>query len=375
MNNFIPVNKPLLKGNEKKYLNECIDTGWISSEGKFVKEFEKKFAKQMNRKYAVSVTNGTAALELVISRLNLKPGDEVILPSFTIISCITQIIRCGAVPVLVDCDLKTWNTPKSKIEEKISSKTKAIMIVHIYGLPVDVDPIIEICNKRSITLIEDASEMHGQFYKDRPCGSFGLASTFSFYPNKHITTGEGGMILTDDQNFYNSLCHYKNLCFGKELRYEHDDLGWNMRFTNLQAAVGLAQLEKLSEFIIKKREIGNFYNSLLKDSKLFDLPPNKTDYADSIYWIYGLLIKKDYEINIIDIINLLSSKGIGSRQFFCPMHKQPILKKLGFFNNEKYPNSDYLYKKGFYIPSGLGITNSEQEIVATTLIEIEKEFI
>ncbi len=375
MKNFIPVNKPLLEGNEKKYLNECIDTGWISSEGNFVREFENKFAKKMNRKFAVTVTNGTAALELVIERLELQPGDEVIVPTFTIISCITQILRRGAKPVLVDCHLDTWNTSIKNIEKKINKKTKAIMVVHIYGLPVDMDPIINICKKNSIILIEDSAEMHGQTYKGSPCGSFGFASTFSFYPNKHITTGEGGMILTDDENFYKSLCHYKNLCFGGELRYEHNDLGWNMRFTNLQAAVGLAQLEKLDEFVIKKRAIGQKYNSLLEDSRIFDLPPKETSYAKSIYWVYGLLIKKDFNINPLDIIKMLLKKGIGSRQFFCPMHQQPILKKMNLYNNEKYPISEYLYKKGLYIPSGLGINFSEQEQVVDALFEIEKEII
>ena len=204
---FIPVNEPLLNGNEKKYLDQCIDTGWISSEGPFVKRFEKEFASRMGRKYGIAVTNGSSAIDVAVDALGIGPDDEVILPTFTIISCILQIMRSGAKPVLVDSDPITWNMDVSKIEEKVTSKTKAIMVVHIYGLPVDMDPVLEICKKYKLKLIEDSAEMHGQKYLNKPCGSFGDLSTFSFYSNKNITTGEGGMIVTNNKK-YDQLSRY-----------------------------------------------------------------------------------------------------------------------------------------------------------------------
>ena len=197
---FIPVNEPLLNGNEKKYLCECIDTGWISSEGPFVKEFEQKMSASVNRKYGIAVSNGTAALEVACQALGITQGDEVIMPTFTIISCAMAVTKLGAIPVLVDSDIDNWNMKVDEIEKKITSKTKAIMMVHIYGLPVMVDKVLELAKKYNLKVIEDAAEMHGQTYNGKPCGSFGDISTFSFYPNKHVTTGEGGMVVTDDEN-------------------------------------------------------------------------------------------------------------------------------------------------------------------------------
>jgi len=211
MNNFIPVNEPLIDGNEKKYLKECIETGWISSEGPFVNKFEEKFAKRMGRKHGVAVSNGTAAIDVAVESIGIKKGDEVIISTFTIISCILQIVRIGAKPVLVDIDPLTWNMDINQIKSKINSRTKAIMAVHIYGLPVDLDPLIEICKKFKLKLIEDAAELIGQKYKGKPCGSFGDISTVSFYSNKHITTGEGGMVLTDNLNLARKCRELRNL--------------------------------------------------------------------------------------------------------------------------------------------------------------------
>jgi len=213
MENFVPVNEPLLDGNERRYLLQCIETGWISSEGPFVREFENAFAARVQRKHGIAVCNGTAALDAAIEALGIGPGDEVILPAFTIISCIGQIVRCGAIPVLVDSDPVTWNMDASQIEAKITPRTKAIMIVHIFGLPVDVDPILDIARRYKLKVLEDAAQMHGQTYKGRPCGSFGDVSTFSFYPNKHVTTGEGGMIVTNDDQLAEDCRSLRNLCF------------------------------------------------------------------------------------------------------------------------------------------------------------------
>jgi perosamine synthetase len=363
---MIPVNEPLLNGNEKKYLNECIDTGWISSEGPFVKKFEEEFALKTQRKHGVAVCNGTAALEIAIESLGITEGDEVIMPAFTIISCASAIIKSGAIPVLVDSDLETWNMDVSQIESKITSKTKAIMVVHIYGLTVDMDSVLAIAKKHSLKIIEDAAEAHGQTYKGKPCGSFGDVSVFSFYPNKLITTGEGGMVLTDDDSIADHLRSLRNLCFTVQKRFVHEELGWNMRMTNLQAAIGLAQLERWDESIARKREIGKLYTVLLKDEKGLSLPISKTDYSDNIYWVFGFLLKD--ENNSAELVmKKLGEKGIGTRPFFYPMHLQPVLKRMGLFENEVYPNAEKMYHYGLYLPSGLALTNEQIHEVVKSL--------
>jgi perosamine synthetase len=353
MKNFIPVNEPLLDGNEKKYLIECINSGWISSDGPFVKRFEKEFASRMGRKYGIAVTNGTSAIDAAIESLQIKKGDEVILPAFTIISCVLQIVRSGAIPVLVDVDPLTWNMDISQIEDKITKKTKAIMVVHIYGLPVDMDPVIHICKKHRLKLIEDFAEQIGQTYKNKLCGSFGDISTVSFYPNKHITTGEGGMILTDDDKLAEKCRELRNLCFQTKKRFIHDKLGWNLRMTNLQAAVGIAQLERLDRFIKKKHWIGEKYNELLENTAGIQLPVKSTNYAKNIYWVYGVVLKDTIKKSAAEFIVELIKNGIGARPFFFPLNKQPILRKMNLFKNQVFPVSAKLYQRGFYLPSGL----------------------
>lgn len=363
--NFIPVNEPLLNGNEKKYLCECIDTGWISSEGPFVKEFEQKMSATVGRKYGIAVSNGTAALEVAVQALGIGEEDEVIMPAFTIISCAMAVTKLGAVPVLVDSDLQTWNMKVEEIEAKITSKTKAIMIVHLYGLPVKVDAILALAEKYDLKVIEDSAEMHGQTYNGKPCGSFGDISTFSFYPNKHITTGEGGMVVTDDEELAERCRMLRNLCFRKDVRYVHDEISDNYRFTNLQAAVGLAQLERLDEFVGRKRAMGKYYTEALRDIGGLILPIEKTDYADNIYWVYGIVLDRQIQVDNKEIQKLLAEEGIGSRTFFWCMHEQPIYQKQGLFQNEIYLNAEYLARKGFYIPSGLALTEEQMERVVT----------
>jgi perosamine synthetase len=365
MNDYIPVNEPLLNGNEKKYLNECIDTGWISSEGPFIKRFEEGIATRVGRKYAVAVSNGTVAIDAAITALGIGRDDEVIMPAFTIISCITQIIRLGAKPVLVDSDPLTWNMDVSQIESRITFKTKAIMIVHIYGLPVDVDPVLALAKKYNLKILEDAAEMHGQTYKGRPCGSFGDISTFSFYPNKHITTGEGGMIVTDDETLYKKCQSLRNLCFQPQKRFVHEELGWNMRMTNLQAALGVAQLERLDEFVSRKRLLGRLYTELFSDlQKYVELPLVKTEYAENIYWVYGMVLKDQIPFGADEVMKKLADLGIGTSPFFYPMHKQPVLQRMGLFESENYPVAERLGERGFYIPSGLALSEDQIKTVA-----------
>jgi perosamine synthetase len=356
---MIPVNQPLLESNEKKYLLECIETGWISSEGPFVKCFEDEFAKTVGRKHAVAVANGTAALDIAVDVLNIGCGDEVILPTFTIISCIHQIVRSGALPVLVDSDPITWNMDINQVEAKITPRTKAIMAVHIYGLPVDMEPLFALAKKYGLKIIEDAAQAIGQTYNGQPCGSFGDISTFSFYPNKHITTGEGGMVVTDDDNLAEQARSLRNLCFQPAKRFVHDRLGWNYRMTNMQAALGLAQLEQLDAFVVRKREMGRYYNEMLVGLSRAQLPLASTSYADNIYWVFGLVLGNSQDFMVADVMKSLSVQGIGTRPFFYPLHLQPVFIKMGLFAGESYPVAEKLGNYGFYIPSGLALETEQ----------------
>ncbi len=367
MADFIPVNEPLLDGNEKKYLIECIETGWISSEGPFVKMFEERFAERVDRKYGIAVANGSVALDAAVVALGLGPGDEVIMPTFTIISCAAAIVRAGAKPVLVDCDPLTWNMVPEQVAEKITPKTKAIMVVHIFGLPVDMEPVLDLAERHGLFIIEDAAEMHGQTYKGRPCGSFGQISTFSFYPNKHVTTGEGGMIVTDDPALAEKCRLLRNLCFKPEQRFVHDELGWNFRMTNLQAALGVAQLERLDEFVRIKRAMGTTYMKLLCDVPGLQLPVKSMSYADNIYWVFGLVLSDEVPFDAKEAMARLNKAGVGTRPFFWPMHEQPVFRKMRLFTDESYPVAERIGRRGFYVPSGMGLTCTQIDRVANAL--------
>ena len=364
---MIFVNTPLLSGNEEEYLVNCIKTGWISSEGPYIKMFEEKFAAYTNRKHGVAVSNGSAALDIAIKALNIGAGDEVIAPAFTIISPVQSIVTAGATPVLVDSEPDTWNIDVTKIEARITEKTKAILVVHIYGLPVDMDPVLEICKKHGLFLIEDAAEMHGQTYKGKVCGSFGDISIFSFYPNKHITTGEGGMIMTDSENLDQRCRKLRNLAFEPQgRRFVHEELGWNYRMTNMQAALGVAQLEQIDKHIEIKRRIGLKYHDALENRlRGFQLPLRKTNYASNIYWVFGLVADTEQLAN--DTVKMLKSKGVDTRPFFWSMHEQPVFQKMGLFKGEHYPVAEKLARNGFYVPSGLGLKDSEIEEVINSI--------
>lgn len=358
---FIPVNEPLLNGNEEKYLVECIRTGWISSEGPFIAKFEEQFSARMGRRFGVAVSNGSVALDAAVVALGIGPGDEVIMPSFTIISCAAAVVRAGAVPVVVDCDPVTWNMDTAQVEARITQRTKAIMVVHIFGLPTDMDPILALAAKHGLKIIEDAAEMHGQTYKGKPCGSFGDISTFSFYPNKHITTGEGGMILTDDPELAQRCRSLRNLCFKPEQRFVHDELGWNLRMTNLQAALGVAQLERLDEFVQIKRRMGAGYTQLLAGVPGIQLPLAETQFAKNIYWVYALVLDDAVPFDAKEAMQRLNKLGVGTRPFFWPMHEQPVLRAMGLFTDERHPVAERIARRGFYIPSGMALTEGQMQ--------------
>jgi len=370
---MIPVNTPLLAGNERKYLLECLDTGWISSEGPFIKQFEERFAARVGREFGVAVSNGSVALDAAVVALGIGAGDEVILPSFTIISCAAAIVRAGAVPVVVDSDPVTWNMDVAQVEARITPRTKAIMVVHIYGLPVDMDPLLALAKKHGLKVIEDAAEMHGQTYKGRPCGSFGDISTFSFYPNKHITTGEGGMIVMNDPELARRCQNLRNLCFKPEQRFVHDELGWNMRMTNLQAALGVAQLEQLDGFVQRKRAMGARYTAALQGTPGVQLPLASTAAADNIYWVFALVLDDNVPVDAKGMMKKLGDRGIGTRPFFWPMHEQPVFHKMGLFAGESHPVAERIARRGFYIPSGLGLSDADIDTCALTVKEVLHE--
>jgi perosamine synthetase len=368
--NPIPVNNICIDGHEKQYLQDCIDSGWISSEGPFVEKFETQFAARVNRKYGIAVSSGSAALDIAVSALKIGPGDEVILPTFTIISCAAAIVRSGAVPVLVDCDPQTWNMDVGQIEAKITPRTKAIMAVHIYGLPVNLDSLLAMVDKYGLLLIEDAAEMHGQTYNESPCGSFGDVSIFSFYANKHITTGEGGMLLTDDLQTAERCRSLRNLCFEAHQRFVHYELGWSYRMTNLQAALGVAQLERLDRFVTRRRQIGSRYSELLADPAGLQLPLAETSYAKNLYWVFGVVLQKSIELDARQFMDRLAERNIGTRPFFWPMHEQPVFRSMNLFENESYPVAENIARRGFYLPGGSGLTDAQLEQVTQATIDI-----
>jgi perosamine synthetase len=354
----IPVNEPVLGTSELAYVREAVETGWISSDGRFVGEFERAFAAFCGRRHGVAVCNGSAALEVATAAVNLQPGDEVILPTFTIIACAAAIIERGAIPVLVDSEPDTWNMDTHQIADRITPRTRAIMPVHIYGHPVDMDPLLELAGAHHLMVIEDAAEVHGAEYRGRRCGSLGDVSTFSFYANKIITTGEGGMLVTDDDALAERCRLHRNLCFQGPRRFVHQELGRNFRMTNLQAAVGVAQMERIEQSIAKKRWIGQSYTEHLQGIPGLLLPIERP-WAKHVYWVYGLVLDDTVPFDATEFARRLAARGVQTRPFFWPMHEQPVFRQMGLFLNERYPVAERLARRGLYLPSGMALTESQ----------------
>jgi perosamine synthetase len=370
----IPVNSPLLDGDESRYLQECIATGWLSSEGGFVERFERECAARVGRTHGVAVSSGTAALEIAVAALGLGPGDEVIVPTFTIISCAAAILRAGATPIFVDSDARTWNMDVDQIKPLLNRRTRAIMAVHTYGLPVEMEPVLTLARDHGLHVIEDAAEAHGLQYRGKPCGSFGDISTFSFYANKLVTTGEGGMVMTDDPAIAERCRSLRNLCFGSGRRFVHEELGWNYRMSNLQAAVGVAQLEQFDRFIQIKRAMGQRYSDRLGKLAAITRQPAHTEHAENIYWVYGIALEDDVLFDAAEAMRRLAQRGIGTRPFFWPMHEQPVLKKLGLADGKARPVSERLARRGFYLPSGLGLSQAEIDTVCDEVCALLADF-
>ena len=371
MNKIIPVSEPLFSKAEEEYALDCIRTGWLSSEGKYVKEFEQKCAKYCSMKEGIAVSSGTAALQVALACLPLNKRDEVIMPSFTIISCAISIIEAGAVPVLVDCDPETWTMDVKEVEKRISPRTKAIMAVHIYGHSVDMDPILALAKKHKLFVIEDAAEAHGAEYKGRKCGGMSDISILSFYANKLVTTGEGGMVLTNNPDFAEKARSLRNLCFRSDRRFIHTEIGHNFRMSNIQAAIGVAQLERLDQFVDRKREMAHKYNEMLKELPL-QLPVEK-EWAKNIYWMYAVVLDDSVKSDVKQITKLLMEKGIQTRPFFVGMHEQPVFHKMELFLGEEYPVCERISRQGFYLPSGQAITDEQINTVCEVMHKIFRQ--
>ena len=369
---MIPVCKPLLGPKEKRYIQDCLQTNWISSSGKYIQTFEEAFSHYCGQKYGITTTNGTAALHLALVALKIRPGDEVIMPSFTIASTAFAVIYCGAKPVFVDSQPDTWNMDVAKIEEKITKKTKVIMPVHIYGHPCDMDPIMHLARKYHLFVVEDAAEAHGAEYNGRKVGSFGDLSCFSFYGNKIITSGEGGIVLTNNQKMAQRCRYLKNLCFQEPKRFWHNDLGFNYRMTNLQAALALAQFERIEELVERRRRNAQLYGELLSDVSGLTLPVEKNG-VKNVFWMLGVVVEKSFGLARDQLRKRLFDKGVETRNFFIPMHQQPIIKRMGFVSKkDRYPVAEKLGRCGMYLPSGGDLNKREIQYICDCMREIQR---
>ena len=369
---MISVCEPTLIGKELEYVSDCIKSTWISSAGKYIEKFESDFSKYCGMKYGVACSNGTTALHMAVSALGIGNGDEVIIPSHTIISCANAILFTGATPVFVDSRLDDWNIDPQKIEEKITPKTKAIMVVHTYGHPCDMDKIQQIAKKHNLKIIEDAAESHGGEYNGKKTGSLGDISCFSFYSNKIITTGEGGMVLTNDDKIVEKLRRLRNLGF-KQPRYVHDEIANNYRLTNVQAAIGCAQLENIDKFAEMRRSNAKLYNSHLKNVEGITTPPELPG-SKNVYWMYGILVDKEkFGLSRDDVVTKLKELGIDTRTFFYPMHMQPVFQNTNINVSGKYPIAEKFWNEGLYLPSSSHLTSEQIKEVCDKLISLKKQ--
>lgn len=375
---WVPVNEPLLTEEDFKPLEDAFRTGWISSAGRYVDEFEQGWADYCGQGHGIAVANGTVALQVAVEALGIGQGDEVIMPSYTIISCALAAVRVGAKPVLVDCCPRTYNMRTDQIEAKITPATKAIMVVHMFGHPVDMDPVLALAEKYGLAIIEDAAEVHGAQYLSgrdtakpewRPCGGMGHIATFSFFANKLITTGEGGMLLTSDDHLAKRCRDLRNLCFRPDRRFLHTELGHQFRLTNMQAAIGVNQVKRIEEIVERKRAIAAAYTARLGDLPGVQLPMEE-NWGRSVFWVYSLLLADDHPLDAVSFAAALKAEGIESRPFFLGMHEQPVLHDMGLFAGESYPVTERIARKGLYIPSGLAITDEQMDLVCAAVRKI-----
>ena len=366
----IPVCEPTLGGNEAKYVLDCIESNWISSAGKYIPRFEEAFAQAAGTRYGVACANGTVALHLALATLGIGPGDEVILPTFTMVATINAVSYTGATPVLVDSEPLTWNMDLNQVADKITPHTRAVMQVHTYGHPVDMDPLMEMAEQQGFKVIEDAAEAHGAEYKGRRAGSMGHAGSFSFYANKIITTGEGGMITTDNPDIARLARNLRDHAFSEERHFWHKYLGFNYRMTNLQAAVGLAQTEQMEGFVKARRANAARYTAALQQIPGIVTPP-QAQWAKNVFWMYSVLVRDEFGMNRDQLRAYLANNGIETRTFFIPMHLQPIYYQS--FKGQRYPVAEMLCQRGFYLPSASSLTPHEIDYVVEKVGEARQQ--
>ncbi len=364
----VPVNEPVISLEAKKNVQEALDTGWISSAGKFVEQFEQNFAKYIGVQHGIATSNGTTALHTALLALGIKNGDEVICPAFTMIATIFSIMYTGATPIFVDCELETYNIDPEQIASKITPRTKAIMAVHIYGHACEMEAINKLAKKHNLFVIEDAAEAHGGEYHNQKCGSLSDISCFSFYGNKIITTGEGGMVLTNNAELADKARRFKDLHHSAK-RFIHDGLGYNYRLTNVQAAIGCGELEHIDEYIAKKQWLDTKYRELLQDIPGLKLPVTKPG-VKNVYWMYAILIDpQTFGMDKDDLRSKLKEQGVDTRDFFYAPSQQPILKQT-YKDMGNFPNTEKIAANGLYLPSGLAITEEQINYVGQQLKKI-----
>lgn len=393
---MIPVNEPLISRKAIEYVTQCLKTGWISSAGSFIQKFEQEFARYLGVRHAVTTTSGTTALHLALASLGLGPGDEVILPDLTMIAVPYAVLYTGAHPVLVDVDPETYNLDPDRIHDfihrhchfdekegklvnrKTGRHVKAIIAVHLYGHPCAMDEILAIAETYKLNVIEDAAEAHGALYypsgkKEAPrfAGTMGTVGCFSFYANKIITTGEGGMVVTDDDSLAEKARRLKDLAHDPKRRFLHTELGFNYRLTNLQAALGLAQLEEIDRFLAIKQEMARAYGELLDGVAGLSLPRQK-EWARSVYWMYAILIEENFGLTRDELMRRLAGKGVETRTFFIPVHEQPLFRTRADYAGLSFPVSEALSRKGLYLPSGLALTQDQITKVAKEIKSLAK---
>ena len=359
----IAVAHPVLNGNEKKYVLDCLDTGWISSAGKYISLFEQAFAGFCSTEYAVACSNGTTALHLALLGLGVQPGDEVLTPTLTFISTANAVRYCGAEPVFVDSEPRTMNLDPAQIERHVTPRTKGIIVVHLYGHPADMDPILAIAKKHGLFVLEDAAEAHGATYKGRVAGSLADAATFSFYGNKIITTGEGGMITTNNAALRDKMITLRGQGVDPQRRYWFPVVGYNYRLTNIQAALGLAQLEQIDHHLQRRQEIAAQYRNVLAPLKDVMTLPVEESWGHHAYWGYSVILKPESQLGSDELMRALARDGIETRPVFIPVHTMPPYHKGG----EHHPVAQHLGRNGVTIPMHGMLTESDVEFIAGRL--------
>lgn len=363
----IPVSEPKLAGNETKYVMDCLETAWISSKGVYIEQFENKFAQYTGTSHAISTGNGTVALHLSLLAYDVGPGDEVIVPTLTYIATVNAVSYCGATPVFVDSEMATWNIDTEAIEAKITPRTKGIIVVHLYGHPVDMDAVMKLARKYNLFVIEDAAEAHGAEYKGIKVGSIGDIGVFSLFGNKVITTGEGGVITTNSDEVAAKIRLLKSQGMDSQKRFWHTCIGYNYRMTNIEAAIGLGQLEQIEWHIERRLQIANKYNQCLAANRQLMLPPQQP-WAKNIYWLYTVLLSPKLADFRDEVMARLAALNIETRPVFYPIHILPPYSKLA--EGESYPVAGLLACRGINLPTYANISDQEIEYVCACLIDI-----